>query len=37
MSIKPLFADPNLLNLECISSKPDLITIIGVPSVSRRI
>src|SRR5262245_11919114 len=28
MSIKPLFADPNLLHLECISSKPDLITII---------
>jgi len=28
MSIKPLFADPNLLHLERISSEPDLITII---------
>src|SRR5262245_13926209 len=28
MSIKPLFADPNLLHLERLSSEPDLITII---------
>src|SRR5215813_6327625 len=28
MSIKPLFADPNLLHLERVSSKPGLITII---------
>jgi transposase len=28
MSIKPLFADPNLLHLERVSSEPDLITII---------
>src|SRR5262245_66016507 len=28
MSIKSLFADPNLLQLERVSSEPDLITII---------
>src|SRR5262245_33517442 len=28
MSIKPLFADPNLLHLVCFSSEPDLITLI---------
>jgi len=28
MSINPLFADPNLLHLERISSEPDRITII---------
>src|SRR5262249_5073552 len=35
MSIKPLFADPNLLHLERISSEPDLITII-VKTKSKR-
>src|SRR5262245_50339583 len=28
MNIKPLFADPNLLHLERVSSEPDRITII---------
>src|SRR5499426_885036 len=35
MSIKPLFADPNLLHLERVSSEPDRITII-VKTKSKR-
>jgi transposase len=35
MNIKPLFADPNLLHLEGVSSEPDRITII-VKTKSKR-
>src|SRR5262249_10697760 len=36
MSVKPLFADPNLLHLERVSSEPDLITII-VKTKSKQV